>query len=235
MQQRRQLQTPGGKVNNDLCQPRSVRGKGANFHVECRGLFVVELLGLQLLQSNVNCQNFRSTVSFEIVVQMKLFCKQTPIGQRWTHPSSNKSSFLGQIAWRCWQGGKVCKRKHVATCKHFHSCKIWLFWLAKNTQKFLKISPKNVWHIFCVVVLYTGSQRNRAFFNVKLAPKAKHSTQNRQPNCLESCSKISQKKFEKSLKKQLTIYVRCVRISRLSARQRHWCGRKEHWQLHITI
>ena len=42
MQQRTRLQTPCGKVNNDLCQTRSVRGKSANFHVECRGLFVVE-------------------------------------------------------------------------------------------------------------------------------------------------------------------------------------------------
>ena len=33
MQQRRQLQTPRGKVNNDLCQPRSIRGKSVNFSI----------------------------------------------------------------------------------------------------------------------------------------------------------------------------------------------------------
>ena len=49
MQQRTRLQTPGGKVNNDLCQPRSMRGKGANFHVECRGLFVVETFGVAVV------------------------------------------------------------------------------------------------------------------------------------------------------------------------------------------
>lgn len=49
MQQRRQLQTPGGKVNNGLCQPRSIRGKGANFFVECRGLFVVETFGVAVV------------------------------------------------------------------------------------------------------------------------------------------------------------------------------------------
>ena len=194
-----------------------------------------KLLELQFLQSNVNCQTFVQQHTLQLSCkQSELANKRQPGNVAQTLQATSRLAF-GQIAWRCWQGGNVCKRKHVARCKHFHSCKIWPFWVAKNTQIFLKISPKNVWHIFCVVVLYTGSQRNRAFFNVKLAPKAKHSTQNRQPNCLESCSKISQKKFEKSLKKQLTIYVRCVRISRLSARQRHWCGRKEHWQLHITI
>ena len=67
MQQRRQLQTSGGKVNNDLCQPRSIRGKGANFHVECRGLFVVETFGVAVVA--IKLQNSRSTTHFAIVVQ----------------------------------------------------------------------------------------------------------------------------------------------------------------------
>ena len=95
MQQRRQLQAPDGKVNNDLCQPRSIRGEVCKlFNCKATVGLLWKLLGLQLLQSNVNCQNFRSTTRFAIVVQTERTCKQTPIGRRCVNPPSNKVSCL---------------------------------------------------------------------------------------------------------------------------------------------
>lgn len=144
MQQRRQLQTPGGKVNNDLCQPRSIRGKGANFHVECRDLFVVETFWLAVVA--IKCE--LSKLSFN-----NTLCKYRANGvnlQTNTNRATLRQPFKqqGVLPWAncltALQGGNVCKRKHVATCKHFHSCKIWWFWIAKITQNFLKISPKNI-------------------------------------------------------------------------------------------